>query len=66
MGNPGVMQRLGLKGEDGDWGTAGRPGIEGKMGLQGVIGIKGVKGPKGQPVSVWSRPFCLKTKMIQC
>lgn len=52
------MQRLGLKGEDGDWGTAGRPGIEGKFGHQGVIGMKGVKGPKGEPVSVWSRSFC--------
>lgn len=51
------MQRLGLKGEDGDWGTVGHPGIEGKMGHQGVIGIKGVQGPKGEPVSIWSRPF---------
>lgn len=52
------MQRLGLKGEDGDWGMAGRPGIEGKLGHQGVIGRKGVQGPKGKPVSACFKRFC--------
>lgn len=46
------MERVGLKGEDGDRGLAGPPGVEGKGGRSGLKGQKGVLGPKGNPVSV--------------
>uniref|UniRef100_A0A3B4FPP8 Uncharacterized protein n=1 Tax=Pundamilia nyererei TaxID=303518 RepID=A0A3B4FPP8_9CICH len=50
-GDPGIMTRVGQKGEEGSLGDPGQLGSQGSDGPPGVQGSKGLQGAKGDDVS---------------